>query len=351
MKVGVPLAPRHRPPRAPASIRLFGFGRPPACSSATVARCDAPSADSGNSGDDGVIGRRPGSLASSRSSPGITTYTRWLADENFAADREAAREVLERLLKSDLGLSLNLNMTAADVIRDADLMPLYKRAGVDNIVLGIESLEDGTIDSIRKNNPFQTSLQAVRLLRRHGIVSLVNLIYGLEDESWRTLRRTFRRLLELDPDILNAVYLTPHHWTAAGLSVDPASVIQSNQALFTYRNQVLRAPRLSPWEIFLGVKATEALFHLRPHGLLRLWTGPDGRYRRILRSYLAAGIRVVAAEIGEFLFGTRFSVAGSLDHVPGYPRPPHRKADDTRRGESPSVPAPERTNRVRDRVG
>ena len=243
----------------------------------------------------------------------------WLADENFAADREAAREVLERLVTSDLGLSLNLNMTAADVVRDADLLTLYKRAGVDNMVMGVESLEDETVESIQKNNPFQTSLEAVRLLRSHGIVSLVNLIYGLEAESWRTLRRTFGRLLELDPDVLNAVYLTPHHWTAAGKSVDPASVIQPDASLFTYRNQVLRAPGLAPWELFLGVKATEALFHLRPRGLLRLLTGPDRRYRRILRSYLASGVRVVAAEIGEFLFRTRFTVA--MDRIPGYPRP------------------------------
>ncbi|MCI0647575.1 MAG: hypothetical protein L0346_22160 [Chloroflexi bacterium] len=55
----------------------------------------------------------------------------WLADENFAADREMARQVLERLVAANLGLSLNVNMTAADVVRDANLLPLYKAAGVD----------------------------------------------------------------------------------------------------------------------------------------------------------------------------------------------------------------------------
>jgi hypothetical protein len=55
----------------------------------------------------------------------------WFADENFAADRELAKELLEKIASADLNLSLNLNMTAADVVRDADLLPLYKRAGVD----------------------------------------------------------------------------------------------------------------------------------------------------------------------------------------------------------------------------
>ena len=47
----------------------------------------------------------------------------WLADENFAASREVVVEVLQRLIAADLGLSLNINMTAADVVRDADYSP------------------------------------------------------------------------------------------------------------------------------------------------------------------------------------------------------------------------------------
>ena len=37
----------------------------------------------------------------------------WLADENFAASREVTIEVLQQLIAADLGLSLNINMTAA----------------------------------------------------------------------------------------------------------------------------------------------------------------------------------------------------------------------------------------------
>ena len=142
----------------------------------------------------------------------------WFADENFAADPALTREVLERIAARKLGLSINLNMTAADVVRDAEILPLYKRAGVDNIVMGIESLDDAVVAKVRKNNPYALSRRAVALLREQNIVSLVNVIYGLEDESAATLTRTFRRVCALDPDILNAVYLTPHHWTPDGRS-------------------------------------------------------------------------------------------------------------------------------------
>ena len=241
----------------------------------------------------------------------------WLADENFAADRAATVETLERLAAADLGLSLNINMTAADVVRDSELLPLYKAAGVDYVVMGVEALDDAVVEAVRKNNPFAISQAAVRALRRNRIISLVNLIYGLEEETVAILVARLRRLFALDADILNAVYLTPHHWTAAGRATDPRDVIQPDLGKWTYRNQVLATNQLAPWQLFALVKMTEALYHLRPSGLFRLICGGDRRVRRILRSSLAAGVRVVAAEVAEFLFATRFVPRGTLDHLSG----------------------------------
>jgi anaerobic magnesium-protoporphyrin IX monomethyl ester cyclase len=242
----------------------------------------------------------------------------WLADENFAADRQAAQEVLNLLVQADLDLSLNINMTAADVVRDADLLPLYKAAGVDYVVMGVESLEDQVVTLLRKNNPFQVSKQAVRLLRQHHIISLVNIIYGLEDESLATVKTKLKKLYELDPDILNAVYLTPHFWTTMGRATHPDHIIQSDQSRWTYRNQVINTPHLSPGNLFWSVKLTEALFHLRPIALARLFWGGDNTVRRILRSSLAVGLRVVLAEISEFWFATTFSPQKRLVDHPGH---------------------------------
>lgn len=237
----------------------------------------------------------------------------WLADENFAADRLVAREVLNLLIEANLGLSLNVNMTAADVVRDADLLPLYKAAGIDYVVMGVESLEDQVVTSVRKNNPYQISKQAVRLLRQNKIISLVNIIYGLEDESLDTVKTKLKKLYELDPDILNAVYLTPHFWTVAGRATHPQDIIQADQSRWTYRNQVIDTPHLSPSRLFWSVKLTEVLFHLRPKALARLFYGGDWKIRRILRSSLAVGFRVVLAEIGEFWLSTTFAPRGSFE--------------------------------------
>jgi anaerobic magnesium-protoporphyrin IX monomethyl ester cyclase len=241
----------------------------------------------------------------------------WFADENFSADREVVKQLLQAIVDARLDLAFNLNMTAADIVRDADLMPLYKEAGVHYIVTGVEALEDNLIQNIRKNNPFSVSREAVRVLRENRILSLVNIIYGLQQESWTTILRRFRKLLELDADIVNAEYLTPHFWTADGRATRPEEIIQTDLAKWTYRNQVIATPSLSPLALFLGVKLTEALFHLRPRGLWRLVRGMDRVYLGILRQSFVIGIRVFLAEIHEFFWQTKFSKRGSLERIPG----------------------------------
>jgi anaerobic magnesium-protoporphyrin IX monomethyl ester cyclase len=219
-------------------------------------------------------------------------------------------------------------MTAADVLRDADLIPLYKRAGVDYIVMGVESLKDEVITSIRKNNPFEISREAVRLLRENNIVSLTNIIYGLEEETGKTIVEKFKGMLELDSDILNAMYLTPHFWTAQGKATNPYDIIQTDQDKWSYRNQVLATRHLPPIGLFLGVKLTEILFHMRPKAWKRLLLAKDERYLQIMRQSLWVGMKVILAEIFEFFFDTKFSPQGGMRTLYGAGPNPSTIGDD-----------------------
>jgi anaerobic magnesium-protoporphyrin IX monomethyl ester cyclase len=139
----------------------------------------------------------------------------------------------------------------------------------------------------------------------------------LEEESWKTIFEKFKGLLELDSDILNAMYLTPHFWTAQGKATQPYDVIQTDLDKWSYRNQVLATRYLQPLGLFLGVKLTEILFHLRPKALKRLFIGKDKNYLQIMRHSMWVGLKVILAEIVEFLFETKFSPQGSMRELHG----------------------------------
>ena len=89
--------------------------------------------------------------------------------------------------------------------------------------------------------------------------------------------------------------------------------------VYTYRNQIIGTPRLSPGKLFFSIKLMEGLFHLRPRALFRMTLGPDRRFRRLLRAYVGVGARVILAEIWEFLFRSRRVREGCLTQIPGYP--------------------------------
>ena len=79
---------------------------------------------------------------------------------------------------------------------------------------------------------------------------------------------------------------------------------------------------MAPWQLFVAVKASETLYHMRPRALRRLLFGggrADKRYRQIMRSYYRDGGRVLLAEVATFLFKTRFARVGELSEVAGFP--------------------------------
>jgi anaerobic magnesium-protoporphyrin IX monomethyl ester cyclase len=191
-----------------------------------------------------------------------------LADENPTTDRDVWRRFLEGLAARRLPVHFFATIRATDIVRDADLLPLYRRAGILYVLMGIESTDAAVPRRVRKGSTPRHDLQACRLLKAHGIFSVLGHIVGLGDETWAGFRRALLRLKEYDGDWLNAMYVTPHSWTEFGKESSGRAVIDPDQVKWDYRHPVLAQRRLKPWQLFLGVKWLELHFHLR---LSRLW--------------------------------------------------------------------------------
>ncbi len=230
-----------------------------------------------------------------------------LADENPAASKRVWRRFLEALAAQAVPVRLFATIRAADVVRDADILPLYRAAGMLCVLMGIESTDPATLGRIGKGSDGTTDRQAMRLLRRHGILSMACHIVGFEEETWGTYRRALRRLLDLDPDLLNAMYLTPHRWAGWAEDNGGRGVVQPDLGRWDYRHQVLATRHLRPWQVFAAVKLTEAALHLRPRALWRLVRHPDPETRRALCWCLVHAGRVWVGEILDFACRSRFS--------------------------------------------
>jgi anaerobic magnesium-protoporphyrin IX monomethyl ester cyclase len=223
-----------------------------------------------------------------------------LADENPTTLRAPWRRLLEELAARDLGVHFFATIRATDIVRDAELMPLYRRAGILYVLMGIESTSDEVLRQVRKGSTTRHDVQACQLLKRAGIFSVIGHIVGLGNETPATFRTARRQLVHYDGDWLNAMYVTPHDWTIFGREMAGREIVEPDQRKWDYRHQVLAQRSMSRLGLFARVKWLELRFHLRPRRILRILTERDGlRRRQMLWTSLHIGL-VWMAEIGEF---------------------------------------------------
>jgi anaerobic magnesium-protoporphyrin IX monomethyl ester cyclase len=224
-----------------------------------------------------------------------------LADENPTTLRDVWQRFLEELAARRLPVHFFATIRASDIVRDADLLPLYRRAGILYVLMGIESTDAAVLQRVHKGSTPAQDVEACRLLKEHGIFSVLGHIVGFEDETPGSLRGMRRRLERYEGDWLNAMYATPHDWTPFGRESLRRGVVEPDQTRWDYRHQVLGQKHLRPWQLFLGVKWAELWFHLRPR---RLWVvlRTRDRFRRRQRLWVLLHTGLVwVGEVLEFL--------------------------------------------------
>jgi anaerobic magnesium-protoporphyrin IX monomethyl ester cyclase len=232
------------------------------------------------------------------------------ADENPTVSKRAWRTFLEALIAENVDLILVGSTRADDIVRDADILHLYKQAGWQRFLLGMENTDEATLQLIRKGGATSTDREAIRLLRRHGILSMATWVVGFEEETDRDHWRGLRQLLSYDPDQIQMLYVTPHRWTPYYRIAADRQVIQTDRRRWDYKHQVLATRHMPPWRVLLWFKFTEFVVQSRPKALARVLFHPDRGLRHAMRWYTAMGRRVWPYEIWNFLLRDRRTATG-----------------------------------------
>ncbi len=227
------------------------------------------------------------------------------ADENPTSSRRAWRAFLEALIAENVPLTLVGSTRADDIVRDADILHLYKEAGVARFLLGIENYDEETLYKIDKGGTTTKDRQAIRLLRQHDIISMATYVVGFEEETDRDYWHGLKQLLSYDPDQIQMLYVTPHRWTSYFRAAAERQVIQTDKRRWDYKHQVLTTRYMSPWRVLVWVKFIEAVMQLRPRSLRRVIAHHDLSIRDAMRWYYRIGRRVWPYEIWNFFFRDR----------------------------------------------
>jgi len=179
----------------------------------------------------------------------------FFTDDIAFLQHDAYEELGLRIKEAGLKHLYSCETRADLVVRYRDLFGLWKEVGLKTVFLGIEKVDDGGLDSIRKRTKggAATNLEAIEILRSHGITPMTSLI---TDPAWG--EEDFDRLEEflnlLDLPCPTFTILTPLPGTELWESRKD-ELITDDYSLFDVMHLVLPS-KLSPerfYERFAGL--------------------------------------------------------------------------------------------------
>jgi anaerobic magnesium-protoporphyrin IX monomethyl ester cyclase len=147
-----------------------------------------------------------------------------LTDEYPTQDRDRWEELLDRLIAADLGIYLLMETRVEDIVRDRDILPKYRRAGIIHVYVGAEATDQETLDAINKEVDVTDSRLAIELIAEHDMISETSFVLGFPDETKDSIEETLRLAKEFNPDFAHFLAITP--WPYAELYREVEDLIE-----------------------------------------------------------------------------------------------------------------------------
>ncbi len=163
-----------------------------------------------------------------------------LADEIPTLDRERWKRILNLLVDRQSGTTLLLETRVDDIVRDEDLLPLYRQAGVEHIYVGVESVNQATLDVFKKDLKIEQSKRAIELINEYDMISETSFVMGMPEETPEDMQRTIELSKHYDPDMAFFLAITP--WPYADLY----EKVKGHIAVTDYRRYNLVEPVIKP---------------------------------------------------------------------------------------------------------
>lgn len=136
-----------------------------------------------------------------------------LADEYTTLNRQRWETILDLLLEKNMDVHFSMETRVNDILRDQDILWKYKAAGFIHIYVGVETVNQKTLDYYGKNLTVEQSEEAIRLLNQAGIVTECSFILGHLDETEESIDATLTQALAINPDFAHFLLLTPWPYT------------------------------------------------------------------------------------------------------------------------------------------
>jgi len=226
-----------------------------------------------------------------------------LADEEPTINRKKFVAFCEELIARGLPekVKWGINTRVTDIMRDKELLPLYRKAGLVHVSLGTEAAAQLKLDRFNKETKVAENQEAIRLLREADIFVEAQFIVGLDNETEDTLEETYRMAWDWQPDLANWAMYTPWPFTPLYQEIrDQVEVFDFSK--YNFVTPIMRPKALTRGELLNGVMKNYRRFYMQKALFHYPWRGTGFRRRYLLgclKAFLKAGVQRTFYDLGK----------------------------------------------------
>src|SRR6056297_318889 len=204
-----------------------------------------------------------------------------LADEEPTINRQKFIDLCQELIDRDLGIEWGINTRVTDILRDEDMLPLYRKAGLVHVSLGTEASAQLNLERFRKETTVAENKRAIKLLRDNGMVAEAQFIIGLENETKDTIEETYKWAIDWGADMVNWNMYTP--WPFSDLFEDLGDKVEvRDYARYNFVTPIMKPEAMERGEVLAGVMKNYRRFYMRKAFLTYPWIKDKFKRRYML---------------------------------------------------------------------
>lgn len=189
-------------------------------------------------------------------------------DDTMTIDRERMLEICRLIQERELDVHW-ISMGRVDTV-DRELLTEMRKAGCDNIYLGVESGSEEILDRLKKGIRLSQVEKAFKLAREAGVKTQAFFMLGGPGETKQTLKETIDFSIRLDPDNAQFAVAVPYPGTEMYEESLSKGYLKAEQwEDYAARDVVLETETLSRLDLEKARLEAYRRFYLRPKYILR----------------------------------------------------------------------------------
>lgn len=130
-------------------------------------------------------------------------------DDNFTANKERVKEICRRMIAEGLVFNETFFFGRIDLAKDVEMLELLQKAGITRVLIGIESLNQESLDLINKHQNVSDIERCAETLSRYKIRLIASIVLGIDTDDKNDLKRSIDFAKKINAYQLQPAILTP----------------------------------------------------------------------------------------------------------------------------------------------